>query len=398
MHVIGVQGDAFSEYYLKRLLPQESRLLPRLDYAGADRAYRSASQLFRYSQRELRGTRQPRVTRRVLVEPLAKLLGWQLGETDAVETLLGEEDGSQPLLIADSTRPIGRLLAVPGEASLDHAPEGLHRRYAPVHTLIRILEREGLTWGILLNAFTLRVVRRSEGFVASHLEFDLDAIAGDLPGSREAFHLLWGLLRQDAWLPAPALLDEVVRLGREHQVEVGSLLGQQVPGAVERLLQGALSHPANQTEIAPFLGAARRELLEHLHAGALRCLYRILFVLYAEARGLLPLDMPAYRDGYALSGSRGLVHRALDPATDPRRNPLAAHGFFEATLRALFALLRAGADLGPEDGVRHMAEGCFTRNRAPQTSRQDSTICTSAMARLPMFFRRSLVSRRATVW
>ena len=210
MEVFSVQGDAFSEYYLKRLLPQEPKLVPRLDFAGADKAYRSASQLFRHSQRELRGTRQARVTRRVLVEPLTKLLGWQLGATDAIETLLGDEDGSQPLLIGDSTqpdstRPVGRLLAVPGEASLDHAPEGLHRRYAPIHSLIRILEREGLTWGILLNAFTLRVVRRSEGFVASHLEFDLDAIGRDLAGSREAFHLLWGLLRQDSWLrPAAA--------------------------------------------------------------------------------------------------------------------------------------------------------------------------------------------------
>ena len=100
---------------------------------------------------------------------------------------------------------------MPGEASLDHAPEGLHRRYTPIHSLIHILEREGLTWGILLNAFTLRVVRRSEGFVASHLEFDLDAIGRDLAGAREAFHLLWGLLRQDSWMPAPALLDEVVK-------------------------------------------------------------------------------------------------------------------------------------------------------------------------------------------
>lgn len=82
---------------------------------------------------------KPRVTRRVLVEPLAQLLGWRLGEAEAVETLLGEEDGSQPLLIPDSIKPIGRLLAVPGEASLDHAAEGLHRRFAPVHSLIRIL-------------------------------------------------------------------------------------------------------------------------------------------------------------------------------------------------------------------------------------------------------------------
>jgi hypothetical protein len=361
MDVFSVQGDAFSEYYLKRLLPHEAKLIPRLDFAGADKAYRSASQLFRHSQRELRGTRQPRVTRRVLVEPLATLLGWQVGETEAVETLLGDEEGSQPLLIPDSTRPIGRLLAVPGEASLDHAPEGLHRRYAPIHSLIRILEREGLTWGILLNAFTLRVVRRSEGFVASHLEFDLDAIGRDLARSRDAFHLLWGLLRQDSWLPSPALLDEVVRLGREHQVEVGSLLGQQVPGAVERLLEGALSHPANQPGLALFLTgpAARRELLEHLHAGALRCLYRILFVLYAEARGLLPLDMPAYRDGYALTGSRGLIHKALNRPTDPRENPLAANGYFEASLRALFALLRAGADLGPEGRIPAYGGGLF---------------------------------------
>lgn len=71
------------------------------------------------------------------------------------------------------------------------------------------------------------------------------------------------------------MLDEVVRLGREHQQEVGTLLGSQVPAAVERLLQGAITHPANQ-ELASFLGDStrRRSLLEHLHAGALR--YRCL--------------------------------------------------------------------------------------------------------------------------
>lgn len=58
MDVFSVQGDAFSAYYLKRLLPNEPKLLPRLDSAGANKAFRTASQLFRHSQRELRGTRQ----------------------------------------------------------------------------------------------------------------------------------------------------------------------------------------------------------------------------------------------------------------------------------------------------------------------------------------------------
>jgi hypothetical protein len=82
----------------------------------------------------------------VLVEPLAKALGWQLGETEAVETLPGDENGRQPFLVPESTKPIGRLRVVPGEASLYHATEGPHWRYVPVRSLIRILEREGLTW------------------------------------------------------------------------------------------------------------------------------------------------------------------------------------------------------------------------------------------------------------
>ena len=163
------------------------------------------------------------------------------------------------------------------------------------------------------------------------------------------------------------MLDEVVRLGREHQQEVGTLLGSQVPAAVERLLQGAITHPANREMLANFVAEStrRRGLLEHLHAGALRYLYRLLFVLYAEARGLLPLDMPAYRDGYALTGARGLVRRALDRATDPRVNADAANGFYELSLIALFRLLRDGADLGPEGRIPAYGGGLFYPHRDP---------------------------------
>ena len=119
MDVLSVQGDAFSEYYLQRLLPKEPALVARLDFPGAEKGYRGASQLFRHAQRELSGTRQLRVTRRVLVAPLAALLGWQLGEAEIVETPFGKEDGSQPFFASDSSKPLGRVLAVPGEASLD---------------------------------------------------------------------------------------------------------------------------------------------------------------------------------------------------------------------------------------------------------------------------------------
>src|ERR1039458_2827029 len=253
MDVLQVQGDAFSEYYLRKILPQEAKLAPRLDEPGAERIWRPITNLHRNAHRELGGSRRARAPRRVLLDPLAELLGWRLGEPEAIQTSLGEEDGSQPLFLNGSEKAAARVLPIPAEASLDLPPEGLHRRFAPAHSLVRLLEQEGLTWGILLNAYELRVVRRSEGFVSSHLAFSLLDLAADVPGARDAWRLLWGLLRGDAWQPAPALLDAVVRLGREHQQEVGSLLGSQVPAAVERLLQGALNHPANQDTLAPFL-------------------------------------------------------------------------------------------------------------------------------------------------
>ncbi len=365
MELLQVQGDAFSEYFLARILPTEPKLASRLDPAGADRAWRELNNLLRHAQRELRGSRQARVTRRVLLEPLAQLFSWNLGEPSTIATSLGDEEGSQPLLINGTEAAVARVIATPAEAHLDLPPEGLHRRFAPSHSLVRILEQEGLTWGLLLNAFELRLIRRGEGFISSHLACSLLDLAGDSPGAREVWRLLWGLLRRDAWHPVPSVLDEVVRLGREHQQEVGSLLGQQVPKAVEYLLQGALDHLANRERLAAHLNEPNRlpNLLEHLHSGALRCLYRVLFVLYAEARGLLPLDMPAYRDGYALTGPRGLVRHAMNPNTDPRRVPEAATGYYESSLRALFALLRDGVDLGPEGRIPAYGGDLFHSHR-----------------------------------
>ena len=366
MDVLQIQGDAFSEYFLHKILPHEAKLVSRLDESGAERAWRGLNGLLRQAHRELRGSRQARVTRRVLLDPLAEVLSWRLGELSVVVTSIGEEEESQPLYIDGEEKAVARVLAISAESSLDLPPEGLHRRFAPAHRLVRVLEQEGLTWGILLNAYELRIVRRSEGFVSSHLAFSLLDMADDVPGARSAWKLLWGVLRGDAWRPSPSMLDEVVRLGREHQQEVGTLLGSQVPAAVERLLHGAITHPANREILANFVAEStrRRGLLEHLHAGALRYLYRLLFVLYAEARGLLPLDMPAYRDGYALTGARGLVRRALDRATDPRVNADAANGFYELSLIALFRLLRDGADLGPEGRIPAYGGACIRSERA----------------------------------
>ena len=76
-----------------------------------------------------------------------------------------------------------------------------------------------------------------------------------------------------------------------------------------------------------------------LFADALRIAYRLLFVAYAEDRGLLPAGTPAYDSGYSLRALRDL---AADPsiAWEPDG------GYFWAALRAQWPMLHDGVDAG----------------------------------------------------
>jgi hypothetical protein len=274
-----------------------------------------------------------------LLGPLAEILGWRLGLEEKIETTEGTEEAGAPLMGGDG-RVLARVRVVAPDSHLDLAPIGLHRRYAPHLSLVRILEEQSLSWGVLANTHELRLVRRAEGFIASHIALSLVDLADASPAAPDIWRLMWGLLRHDAWAP-PSVSDQVVALSREHQARVGTRLGRQVQLAVEVLLRGVVNAPTNRGRLPDLTPDAFRDL----YAQGLRLLYRLLFVLYAEARNLLPVNLPTYRDGYSLARLAALV---ADPRTDPRRN--GESGFLESSLRALFALLgrRAPTALGTE--------------------------------------------------
>ncbi len=75
---------------------------------------------------------------------------------------------------------------------------------------------------------------------------------------------------------------------------VSESLKAQVFDALRHLAQGFLDYPRNQLQPTP-------ESLATIYSNSLIVLYRLLFVLYAEARELLPLrESPTYRDEYSL--------------------------------------------------------------------------------------------------
>ena len=137
-------------------------------------------------------------------------------------------------------------------------------------------------WCLCCNGHALRLVDAQRTWSRDYLEFDL-ALLGREP---EAQSVLWTVAHASAFTGNPALLDNAVTMSRHHGVQVCRALGAGVLDALEVLL-GALTRGARPPSAA-------------LWEQSLTVLYRVLFLLFAEARGLVPLWHPVYRERYSL--------------------------------------------------------------------------------------------------
>lgn len=148
-------------------------------------------------------------------------------------------------------------------------------------------EAQGLTWGILTNGAQWRLTCKRDR-AGSFFEFDLERVllaaqsTDTLAQAREDFRLFYALFRRAAFERGPdglSLLDGVRDEAQQFKAEVERRLRVQVFDCVETLARGFLHNTDND------LGA---DDLPAIYQSCLILLYRILFVLNAEARGLLP--------------------------------------------------------------------------------------------------------------
>ena len=137
-------------------------------------------------------------------------------------------------------------------------------------------------WCLCCNGRVLRLVDARRTWSRDYLEFDL-ALLGLQP---EAQSVLWSVACAQAFCGNPASLDRAVALSRHHGLEVCRALGAGVLEALETLLAA--------------LTRGRRQQADVLWEQSLTVLYRVLFLLFAEARGLVPLWHPVYRERYSL--------------------------------------------------------------------------------------------------
>lgn len=131
-----------------------------------------------------------------------------------------------------------------------------------------------------------------------------------------------------ALLHDPAALNQAIQDSRKGQAELSQVLGERVRLAVELLIRAQSSA----------LDAVRHDVsARDLYVAACRVIMRLVVVLFAEARDLLPRDNPRYHHSYGLEGLRDTLDRIGDPAR--RRHMYAAW----PRLLALFRLIHGGS-------------------------------------------------------
>lgn len=118
--------------------------------------------------------------------------------------------------------------------------------------------------------------------------------------------LAWRSLLNREVLLAPAgqsLLLTAISESRKGQAELSSVLGERVRQGVEELITA--SHAA--IEQAQQAGNAQN--FKDLYVAGSRIIMRCIITLFAEARGLLPVDHPIYQQAYSLEGLRQQLDR-----------------------------------------------------------------------------------------
>ena len=247
------------------------------------------------------------VTEQELIRPVLGLLGWvhtlpQQGAArgeDIPDHLLfadaeskahaagrsGSEARYRDALLIEESKRFG--LPLDAREATDKArsgtPHGQIRRY--LSTADHVTDGR-LRWGILTNGGVWRLYdSRARPRASGYYEADLAELIQ--PGNEDTLRTFYLLFRRDAFTlqdgAQTAFLEAALAEGRRYEEQVARDLSNVVFDTVFPALVAALARQSTGE-------------LPEIRDAALIFLYRLLFVLYAEDRGLLPVNDPRYDD------------------------------------------------------------------------------------------------------
>lgn len=172
--------------------------------------------------------------------------------------------------------------------------------HAPPHSKFeRLLRETEVPIGLLYNRRQFRLVYAPRGETSGYATFtiaEMSQVAG-----RPMFAAFQMLLGADRLfnLPERQRLPSILESSRKYQNVVSTALAEQVTSALFELLRGFQA--ADDQRQGELLRHILADNPQHIYHGLLTVLMRLVFILYAEDRGLISND-PVYSNYYSITG------------------------------------------------------------------------------------------------
>ncbi len=299
-------GQLFTDYFLT----EGVRATPEWKASVADAAsFAAFRDGVRHRYEALRDSAHPNeaVTEQELVRPVLELLGW--ADYLPQQGSARNEDIPDYLLFADAAakeRATGR--ATPQERFQDATVVEESKRFGlsldardqddrvqagtPHGQVLRYLQTADdasgsrIRWGILTNGGVWRLYdHRARPRASGYFEADLEEVLQ--PDREDRLRTFYLLFRRESFVlregAVTTFLEAALAEGRRYEAKVAEDLSGTVFERVFPVLVRALAGSSDQG-------------LSEVRQAALILLYRMLFILYAEDRGLLPVNDSRYDD------------------------------------------------------------------------------------------------------
>jgi hypothetical protein len=306
-----------------------------------------------------------------LVKPILR----RLGHTFEVQPSLETPDGTkapdyvfyrdQAALLANRGKKLnerlleGRAFAVgdakhwdrPLDVSLKSQGSDHFTNKNPSYQISFYMQHSGLDWGILTNGRLWRLYHKDTAHKLDRFyEVNLPELlqANDV----NAFLYFYAFFRRQAFEPGDLGIEAIRLASVDYARGVGDSLKTQVYESLRHVAQGFLDFRSNNLQPEP-------DTLKGIYDNALIVLYRLLFILYAEARELLPVrENQGYRESYSLESIKKSIQKKL-----AARKPLLPNtATLWPQLKALFSIIDEGS---PPLSVATFNGGLFDPQRHP---------------------------------
>ncbi|MFO0710811.1 MAG: DNA methyltransferase [Sandaracinus sp.] len=206
--------------------------------------------------------------------------------------------------------------------------------YPPAAKLDRLLREARVPIGLLTNRRVVRLLYAPHGESSGSITFRIDHMA--TTGGRPILDAFVMLLGAHSFFTAAEAqsLPAILKDSRARQANVTNELADQVLEAIQILLRGF--EQAYERDKSPFLDEAIAEDEARVYGGLLTVLLRLVFVLYAEAWGLVPNESPIWARDYSVLALFEELRADAGANPDSMSRRFGAWGRLLAVFRAIY--------------------------------------------------------------